>query len=115
MRIELKRPSVLSECASFYCILNYILKLYFNYVFLFLFWRYSDSVPIIVQKHPKSNLPELEKKKFIVPKERKLSEFYYLIRKKIRLNDTQALFLIIKDFQPNLTSTVSQIYEVNSI
>jgi len=73
---------------------------------------YPDSIPIIVQKHPKSILPELEKKKFIVPKERKFSEFHYLIRKKIKLTDTQALFLIIKDFSPNFTSTILQIYQV---
>ena len=74
---------------------------------------YADSVPIIVEKHPQANIPNLARKKFIVPKKRTLSDFNCLLRRKIQLQETQALFLMIKDFSPNLTSTVLEVYQVN--
>ena len=76
---------------------------------------YPGCLPIIVEKGRMSTLPELEKKKFIVPKLRKFQTFYFTLRKKFKLSETQRIYLIIKNISPNLETTIEDIYQVNCL
>lgn len=44
--------------------------------------KYPDRVPVIVEKAPKSRLKDLDKSKYLVPRELTLGQFYFLIRKR---------------------------------
>ncbi|KAM3144492.1 hypothetical protein pb186bvf_003361 [Paramecium bursaria] len=55
--------------------------------------RYPDKIPIIVEKHKKCNLKELDRVQFLVSREIKFSDFKSQIREKLKLKDNQALFL----------------------
>lgn len=44
--------------------------------------KYSDRIPVIVEKAPKSRLRDVDKKKYLVPTELTLGQFYFLIRKR---------------------------------
>mmetsp|Transcript_16301 Transcript_16301/g.35890 ORF Transcript_16301/g.35890 Transcript_16301/m.35890 type:complete len:125 (+) Transcript_16301:88-462(+) len=46
--------------------------------------KYPDRVPVIAEKAPRSNLPEIEKKKFLVPGTMHCGEFKYIIHKHIQ-------------------------------
>ena len=54
--------------------------------------KYTDRIPIIVEKHHTCNLPEIDKCKYLVPKDMTMSQFIFVIRKRIKLNSNQALF-----------------------
>lgn len=44
--------------------------------------KYPDRIPVIVEKAPKSRLRDLDKKKYLVPSELTIGQFYFLIRKR---------------------------------
>ena len=55
---------------------------------LFIKNKYPDKVPVICEKYKGSHLGELEKKKFIVPKDMYTYQFNFLIRKRLRMSDS---------------------------
>ncbi|CAF0858924.1 unnamed protein product [Brachionus calyciflorus] len=72
---------------------------------------YPDSVPVIVQKYHKSSLPELTRKKYIVPRQRQLSSFYFTLRKHLKIDKSQSFFLMINNMTTSLSSTIGDIYD----
>lgn len=56
--------------------------------------KYRDRVPVIVQKASGSVLPDIDKNKFLVPEDVSFAQFTFVVRKRIRMRDTQNLFLI---------------------
>eukprot|EP00434_Breviolum_minutum_P016744 symbB.v1.2.014767.t1/scaffold1084.1/size139254/6 len=46
--------------------------------------KYPDRVPVICEKAQRSNLPEIEKKKFLVPGSMLCGEFKYIVHKHIQ-------------------------------
>lgn len=75
-------------------------------------FKASNLNKVIIQKHESSHLEDIKRKKIIVPKTRQISWLYYYIRKNIKLNETQSLFLFINNTSPNLSSTMDQVYQV---
>ena len=57
--------------------------------------KYPDRIPIIVQKHSSCELPEIDKSKYLVPKDMNMSQFSFIIRKRIKLESSQAIFITI--------------------
>merc|ERR1711881_12808 len=47
--------------------------------------KYPDRVPVIVEKSPKARIGDLDKKKYLVPSDLTVGQFYFLIRKRISL------------------------------
>ena len=45
--------------------------------------KYPDRVPVIVEKSPKARIGDLDKKKYLVPSDLTVGQFYFLIRKRI--------------------------------
>lgn len=44
--------------------------------------KYPDRIPVIVERAPNSNLRDLDKKKYLVPSDLTIGQFYFLIRKR---------------------------------
>ena len=60
--------------------------------------KYDDRIPIIVFKDPKcKNLQEINKNKFLAPRDLTLGQFLVVIRKRIELEESQALFVFVKE------------------
>ena len=75
--------------------------------------RYPDRIPIIVNKQEGGDVPEIDKKKYLVPKDLTLGQFIYIIRKRIKLEPEQALFLFVNGkIYPN-SEPLSVIYNSN--
>ncbi|XP_071277008.1 gamma-aminobutyric acid receptor-associated protein isoform X3 [Agelaius tricolor] len=53
--------------------------------------KYPDRVPVIVEKAPKARIGDLDKKKYLVPSDLTVGQFYFLIRKRIHLRAEDAL------------------------
>ena len=57
--------------------------------------KHPDRLPIIVCKDKRSNtLQDIDKQKYLVPKDMHLAQFIYVIRKRIKLKPEQALFIL---------------------
>lgn len=72
--------------------------------------KYPERIPIIVSKQDKSNLPEVDKSKYLVPKNMKMSQFSFVIRKRIQLEPSQAIFLTVNGILVASSKTLYEIY-----
>eukprot|EP01116_Phalansterium_solitarium_P017385 TRINITY_DN4267_c0_g1_i1.p1 TRINITY_DN4267_c0_g1~~TRINITY_DN4267_c0_g1_i1.p1 ORF type:complete len:120 (+),score=37.68 TRINITY_DN4267_c0_g1_i1:98-457(+) len=75
--------------------------------------KYPERIPVIVEKGPKANAPDIDKKKFLVPADLTVNKFIFEIRKHMKLNPEQAIFIFVKDSLPPSSALMSQIYEKN--
>nr|AMN16534.1 autophagy related protein Atg8 [Bursaphelenchus xylophilus] len=73
--------------------------------------KYPDRIPVVVEKAPKSRLQDLDKKKYLVPSDLTIGQFYFLIRKRIHLRPEEALFFFVNDVIPQSTTTMGQLYK----
>lgn len=74
--------------------------------------KFPDRIPIIVEKSTQSQntLPDIDKKKYLVPNDLTLGQFIYVIRKRIKLKPEKALYLFVNNTLPVVSSTIGQIY-----
>ena len=73
--------------------------------------KYPDRLPIIIEKNPKSDIQDIDKKKFLVPTDLTVGQFAYIIRKKININHEQAMFLFVNNTIPPTNALISSIYQ----
>lgn len=73
--------------------------------------KYPDRVPIICEKTKVININTLIKKKYLINRNTTLGEFLFYIRKKLLLNEYNALFLLIGDVIPPNNSTLGVLYD----
>lgn len=59
--------------------------------------KYMDRVPVIIEKSKKCTLKDIDKKKFLVPHDLTMGQFLYVIRKRLKLIETDTIFLFIND------------------
>ena len=59
-----------------------------------------NRVPVICERNPKSNLPDLEQHKYLAPLDLNVTTFDLMIRKRLKIEDTVPLYFIVneKDF-----------------
>ena len=58
--------------------------------------RYPDRIPVICEKNRHDvSCPEIDKHKYLVPHDITVGQFIYVIRKRIRLPASSALFLFV--------------------
>jgi GABA(A) receptor-associated protein len=59
--------------------------------------KYHNRCPIIVGKKDGSDVKEIDKKKYICPRDINLAQFIHVIRKKVNIKPEQAIFLFINN------------------
>ncbi|XP_068156246.1 gamma-aminobutyric acid receptor-associated protein [Drosophila tropicalis] len=73
--------------------------------------KYPDRVPVIVEKSPKTRHAVLDKKKYLVPTDLTVGQFYFLIRKRINLRPDDALFFFVNSIIPATSATMGSLYQ----
>jgi len=79
--------------------------------------RYPDRVPIICEKSPYSDLPELPKKKFIIPGAMQCGEFKYIMHKQLQqvqgegFKAEQTIYIFVNGFAPKTSTPISELYD----
>jgi GABA(A) receptor-associated protein len=74
--------------------------------------KYPDRIPVICERdNKKYDVPELVKKKFLLPKDLKMVEFIFIVRNKMKIDNKMALFFTINGNVPNSTQTMHNLYE----
>lgn len=74
--------------------------------------KYPHKVPIIVSKNTDSSLQNIDKNKYLVSDDLVLSQFIYTIRKRIKLESSEALFFFIGNTIPNNSKTIGELYNL---
>jgi len=73
--------------------------------------KYPERIPVIVEKAPNSQVPDIDKRKFLVPSDISVAQFMWIIRKRIQLPSEKALFLFVGKVLPQSSASMGQIYE----
>ena len=88
---------------------NYIIR--FSFLLHHQYFRFG-RVPVIVEKAPKARIGDLDKKKYLVPSDLTVGQFYFLIRKRIHLRPEDALFFFVNNVIPPTSATMGSLYQV---
>jgi GABA(A) receptor-associated protein len=76
--------------------------------------KYPDRIPVIVERSEKSekDIPEIDKTKYLVPNDLTIGQFLYVIRKRIKIPPTKALFIFTENGTiPPSSSTMTSMYQ----
>lgn len=73
--------------------------------------KYPNRIPIIVSKDPKSDISEVDKKKYLVPDDYTVGQFVFMIRKRIVLPSHKAMFIFIDNVLPSTSELMTVLYE----
>ena len=73
--------------------------------------KFPGRIPIIVERSLRSlNMPVIDKEKFLVPGDLNISQFIFVIRKRMVLSSEQALFLFIGGALPTTAMLIRELY-----
>ncbi|XP_057513777.1 autophagy-related protein 8C-like isoform X1 [Actinidia eriantha] len=75
--------------------------------------KYPDRIPVIVEKAERSDVPDVDKKKYLVPADLTVGQFVYVVRKRIKLSAEKAIFVFVGNVLPPTGALMSAIYEEN--
>ncbi|KAG6755734.1 hypothetical protein POTOM_039139 [Populus tomentosa] len=75
--------------------------------------KHPDRVPVIVEKAGRSDVPDIDKKKYLVPADLTVGQFVYVVRKRIKLSPEKAIFVFVKNTLPPTATLMSVLYEEN--
>ncbi|KAL6562254.1 Autophagy-related protein 8C-like [Orobanche gracilis] len=73
--------------------------------------KYPERVPVIVEKAIKSEVPDIDKKKYLVPADLTVGQFVYVVRKRIKLSAEKAIFVFVNNMLPPSAALMSAIYD----
>jgi len=74
--------------------------------------KFPERVPVIVEKGLKGgNVPEIDKNKYLVPKDLSVGKFIFVIRKRIQLSSENALYVYANGTLPATNDLMGTVYE----
>lgn len=74
--------------------------------------KYPERLPIICEKVPGSSLvPSLDKIKFLVPKNLTVGQFIHVVRKRVEISPTTAIFVYCNNTIPPTSSPLITLYK----
>ena len=73
--------------------------------------KYTDRVPIIVLKHETCDLPDIDKQKYLVPRDMSFSQFIFVIRKRVHLKASESLFITINQRLMSGSTPIDTLYD----
>jgi hypothetical protein len=72
----------------------------------------TDTVrQVICEKVEKTDIPTIDKKKYLVPSDLTVGQFVYVIRKRIKLAPEKAIFIFVDEVLPPTAALMSAIYD----
>ena len=74
--------------------------------------KYPDRKPIICEKsYRQQDLPDIDKRKYLVPNDLTVAQFMYVIRNRMKLGPEEAIFLFINGQMITGSAIIGNIYE----
>merc|ERR1711988_746560 len=75
--------------------------------------KYPNRIPVICERADKSDIADIDKKKYLVPSDLTVGQFVYVIRKRIKLSSEKAIFIFCNNSMPPTGAMMSHIYDQN--
>ncbi|XP_050368791.1 autophagy-related protein 8C-like [Argentina anserina] len=75
--------------------------------------KYPDRLPVIVEKAIKSDIPNIDKNKYLVPADTTVGHLTSVVRKRMNISAEKAIFIFVKNVLPPTAALMSAIYEEN--
>ncbi len=72
--------------------------------------KYPDKIPIVVERNKNCKI-QIDKSKFLVPKDITVSQFLYVIRKRIKLLPQESFFIFVNNKIPPSNMLLSELYQ----
>ena len=77
--------------------------------------KYPDKIPLILERSDSTHLPEIEKKKYLMQKDVTIGQFMFIVRKQIKINESEAIFFLVNNSTvPPTGATMGEIYDKNA-
>ncbi|KAJ4893717.1 Pentatricopeptide repeat-containing protein [Raphanus sativus] len=73
--------------------------------------KYPTRIPVIAEKYSKTDLPAIEKKKFLVPRDMSVGQFIYILSARLHLSPGKALFVFVNNTLPQTAALMDSVYE----
>tara|TARA_Y100001970_G_C14057896_1_gene762594 strand:+ start:419 stop:802 length:384 start_codon:yes stop_codon:yes gene_type:complete len=75
--------------------------------------KYPDRCPIIVERvATEKTLPQIDRNKYLVPNSITFGQFIFIVRKRIRMDANDSIFLFIGDDNlVPISKTIAEVYE----
>ncbi|KAL8142671.1 hypothetical protein V2J09_015703 [Rumex salicifolius] len=73
--------------------------------------KFPDRIPVILERYSRTDLPELEKRKFLAPKDMPVGHFIHVLGGRLHLPPGKALFVFVKNTLPQTSSLMNTLYE----
>ena len=73
--------------------------------------KYPMRIPIIVEKASGCQLKDIQKNKYLAPRDMAMCQFVFTVRKKINLEASEAIFLMVNGQLVQSSILLSEIYE----
>tara|TARA_B110000208_G_C11790832_1_gene437432 strand:+ start:36 stop:386 length:351 start_codon:yes stop_codon:yes gene_type:complete len=76
--------------------------------------QYPNRIPVIIEKSKIScDIPNIDKIKYLVPKDITYGYLYYIIRNRLKLSQDKAIFLFCNNIIPNNSQLIETVYNNN--
>ena len=73
--------------------------------------KYPKRIPIIIEKYETCPLNDIDRTKYLVPEDLNMTQFMYIIRKRVKLDNSQSIFFLINNKVCPSNTSMSKIYE----
>lgn len=74
--------------------------------------KYDGRIPIIVERENTCKLlPEINKNKFLVPSDLTVQQFHYVIRRRLELNASDAIYIFCEGSILSSSASLESVYE----
>ena len=72
---------------------------------------YPYRVPVIVEKSPDAKIGDLDKKKYLIPRELTVGQFYVLIRERMKVGGEESVFFFVNNIVPPTSYTMGELFD----
>ena len=69
---------------------------------------------MIVERAPRSDVPEIGKSKFLVPVDLTVGQFSFVVRRRLNLPSENALFIFVGTALPSSTALLREVYAAHA-
>ena len=77
--------------------------------------KYPHRTLIFLEKSKNCNLPDIDKNKFLVPKDLSVGQMIHVIRKRMKINASQSIYLFTENNNlPVSSQSISSLYDTNA-
>ena len=74
---------------------------------------HPNKVPVILERAPSAEVPDIDKNKYLLPRDFTVANFLDVIRKRTNLTREQALFVYVDGVVPASNAMFGAIYEMH--